>query len=434
MAGDVVQFGHCARLVRETVQPDQVCASPYIGLEHIGEGTLQLVGLGTASDVSSAKTRFGEGDILFGKLRPYFRKLVRPGFSGVCSTDIWVVRARPGVDQGYLYYVMASQAFVDRATQGSTGTRMPRAQWTDVAMFPVLLPPLPEQRAIAHILGTLDDKIALNRRLSATLEETARALFKAWFVDFEPVRAKMAGRPSASAPGELGELFPARLVESELGEIPEGWRVGRLGDLVELAVGGLWGEDAAFEGSVPALCLRGADLGDLAETGDASPPLRWMSPRLLARRAMSDRDVIVASSGIGPVGRALWMHGSLFAAFDGTLTYSNFCKRLEAQTAYWAAYVEMVLTRLRASREIWDYIEGTSIPNLLVDHLLSQCAILIPDEQAATAFHACIAPIRGTKYSRESRTLAALRDTLLPRLVSGELRVGEAEEWLEHST
>jgi hypothetical protein len=102
----------------------------------------------------------------------------------------------------------------------------------------VWLPPLPEQRAIAHILGTLDDKIELNRRMSETLEAMARALFKAWFVDFEPVRAKLAGRwqRGQSLPGlpaELYDLFPDRLVDSELGEIPEGWKVGTLGNVAE---------------------------------------------------------------------------------------------------------------------------------------------------------------------------------------------------------
>jgi Restriction endonuclease S subunits len=106
----------------------------------------------------------------------------------------------------------------------------------------VPIPPLPEQRAIAHILGTLDDKIELNRRMSETLEQMARALFKAWFVDFEPVRAKMEGRwrRGESLPGlpaHLYDLFPDRLVDSELGEIPEGWRVGTVDEEFDLTMG-----------------------------------------------------------------------------------------------------------------------------------------------------------------------------------------------------
>ena len=98
------------------------------------------------------------------------------------------------------------------------------------------LPPLPEQRAIAHVLGTLDDKIELNRRMNETLEEMARALFKSWFVDFDPVRAKMAGEDTGLPP-EVAALFPERLVESELGEIPERWQVRTLEEVAKVIYG-----------------------------------------------------------------------------------------------------------------------------------------------------------------------------------------------------
>ena len=144
-------FGDCATLIRESVSPSDLGNTPYIGLEHIGENTLSLLGQGIASDVKSTKSRFKQGDILFGKLRCYFRKVVRVPFDGICSTDIWVTRAKKGVDQGFLYYCMASQAFVDFADSGSEGTRMPRAQWEWVSRYKISLPPLQEQRRIrAH--------------------------------------------------------------------------------------------------------------------------------------------------------------------------------------------------------------------------------------------------------------------------------------------
>ena len=283
-----VALGDCAMLVRETVLPSDLENTPYVGLEHIGENTLSLVGYGIASDVTSAKTRFRYKDILFGKLRPYFRKVVRARFDGICSTDIWVVRAKEGVDQQFLFYHMASQSLVDFATSASEGTRMPRAKWDYVSRYELPIPPLSEQRTIAHILGTLDDKIELNRRMNQTLEEMARALFKSWFVDFLPVRAKQRARtpacvrrtgrqtgdpvrakaalitpppegsdwtveraraylPAARGLAQAGlagmddsiaDLFPDRLVDSELGEIPEGWEVGVLDDAIELLSGG----------------------------------------------------------------------------------------------------------------------------------------------------------------------------------------------------
>src|SRR5205814_4296408 len=112
------------------------------------------------------------------------------------------------------------------------GSTIPKLAEGVMNRIPVLTPPLSEQRAIAHILGTLDDKIGLNRRMNVTLETMVLALFKSWFVDFEPVRAKANGH-DLGLPKPLADLFPDRLVGSSVGEIPEGWKVGRFGDVVE---------------------------------------------------------------------------------------------------------------------------------------------------------------------------------------------------------
>ena len=233
-----VTLGECAELIRDSVSPFDMGDALYLGLEHIGEGTLSLLERGTAADVTSTKSQFQRGDILFGKLRPYFRKVIRAPADGLCSTDIWVVRSKVGVNQGYLYYCIASQQFVDFVTSGSEGTRMPRAIWEYASRYRFSLPSLPEQRAIAHILGTLDNKIELNRRMNETLEAMAQALFKSWFVDFDPVHVKMEGQwqRGESLPGlpaDLNDLFPDRIVDSDLGEIPEGWEFGTVSQLAE---------------------------------------------------------------------------------------------------------------------------------------------------------------------------------------------------------
>jgi len=178
-------FGDCAELIGDTVQPSETLGLPYIGLEHISQGQLSLLGFGKSDDVISAKSKFRKGDILFGKLRPYFRKVIIAPFDGLCSTDIWVVRAKSGTDQRYLYYWMASEEFVETASRASEGTKMPRAQWEFVEQIQQELPDEPEQRAIAGILGALDDKIELNRRMNATLEGMARAVFRRWFSENE---------------------------------------------------------------------------------------------------------------------------------------------------------------------------------------------------------------------------------------------------------
>ena len=189
------------------------------------------------------------GDLLFAR-----RSLVAEG-AGKCSVVIEaseptafessIIRARPDprmADSSFLYYYFSSPSGLHSLDTIRRQVAVAGITGTDLAQLPIVIPPLPEQRAIAHLLGTLDDKIELNRRMNETLEEMARALFKSWFVDFDPVRAKMQGRwrRGESLPGLLAEhydLFPDRLVDSELGEIPEGWEVKALGNVVDV-VGG----------------------------------------------------------------------------------------------------------------------------------------------------------------------------------------------------
>ena len=156
---------------------------PYVGLEHIGENSLRLNSVGSSDSVSSNKFRFAVGDTLFGKLRPYFRKVIKPNFEGVCSTDIWVVRPKENVNKNYLFYFFSNQDLVDISSSSSMGTRMPRADWDFLSETTWKLPPLPEQKAIAEILSSLDDKIELLHRQNKTLEDTAQALFRKWFVE-----------------------------------------------------------------------------------------------------------------------------------------------------------------------------------------------------------------------------------------------------------
>jgi type I restriction enzyme, S subunit len=136
-------------------------------------------------------------------------------------------------DPLYVYYFVSSPDSIRKIIQDSEATGVPKTNVTYLRTFPITLPPLPEQKAIAHILGTLDDKIELNRKTNETLEAIAKALFKSWFVDFDPVRAKAEGRPTG-LPAEISDLFPDSFEESELGEIPRGWRVSCIGGIAHV--------------------------------------------------------------------------------------------------------------------------------------------------------------------------------------------------------
>ena len=165
--------------------------------------------------------------------------LVRKTVSNlVCGYHLAILRPLISeIDGAYLFYALSTIEAQRQFHSFANGITRFGLRKFDIGLVEIPVPPLPEQRAIAHVLGTLDDKIELNRRMNETLEEMARALFKSWFVDFDPVRAKMDGRwrPGESLPGlpaDLYDLFPDRLVDSELGEIPEGWEVGKFSEIV----------------------------------------------------------------------------------------------------------------------------------------------------------------------------------------------------------
>ena len=414
------KFGRMAQLVRDTVHPSEAVGLPYIGLEHIGESSLSLVRLGTAEDATSLKSRFRRGDILFGRLRPYFRKVVRAPLDGICSTDIWVVRPRIGVDAGFLFYLMASDLFIEPVVRASEGTKMPRAQWEYAASLEQPLPPLPEQRAIAHILGTLDDKIELNRRMSQTLEAMARALFKAWFVDFEPVRAKLEGRWQAGQslpglPAHLYDLFPDRLVDSELGEIPEGWEVKSLDEIARF--------------------LNGLALQKYPPTGNCSLPVIKIAQLRAGHTNGADR----ASADIAPEyvvndGDILFSwSGSLecvvWAGGKGALNQHLF-KVLPNGYPRWLCYFG-----IHEHLEDFRHIAASKATTMghIQRHHLSSAKLAVPSLDLLSVIDRYIFSFfeASWKQNLESRALAALRDALLPKLIRGEMRVKDAERFLK---
>ena len=283
------------------------------------------------------------------------------------------------------------------------------------------LPPLPEQRAIAHILGTLDDKIELNRRMSETLEAMARALFQAWFVDFEPVRAKMGGRwrrgeSLSGMPAELWERFPDRLVESELGEIPEGWEAGRLGDVAEHPRRSL--QPDTIEPSLPYIALEHMPRRCISL-------FEWGVAEGLESNKFEFKKGDVLFGKLRP-----YFHKVGVAPIDGVCSTD-----IVVMTARCPEWFGLVLSHA-SSDEFVEYTNagstGTKMPRTSWTDM-ARYEIVLPPKFVAEAFTALTGPWieRIIAAIHESRTLAQLRDTLLPKLISGELRVPNFTQQLE---
>ncbi|HDP36100.1 MAG TPA: restriction endonuclease subunit S [Candidatus Hydrogenedentes bacterium] len=353
------------------------------------------------SDSEAQKFLLKEGDLLFAR-----QSLVLEG-AGKCSIflsddepvtfESHVIRVRLDRSKAdpcfYFYYLQshhgknAIRSIVEQGA-GASGIR-----GSDLQHLGVLWMPPPEQRAIAHILGTLDDKIELNRRRNQTLEAMARALFKDWFVDFGPVRAKMAGQ-EPYLPADLWQLFPDRLDDEGK---PEGWETKRVSDYLSLAYGKSLPAVKRHSGGVPVYGSGGI-------TGFHSEAL------------VNEPAVIVGRKGT--VGSLFWEDRPCFP-ID-----TVFFVQPKAPLPFCYYLLESLPLR--------DMNTDAAVPGLNRENVY-RLEVAAPPTALITAFAATASRFRENiaAVSRQSETLAQLRDTLLPKLISGELRIKDAEMFIE---
>jgi len=279
------------------------------------------------------------------------------------------------------------------------------------------LPPLPEQKRIAHILGTLDDKIDLNRRMNATLEGISRAIFKSWFVDFDPVRQKAAGKQPVGMDAKTAALFPNSFEDSEIGEVPSGWRVAPLDEVADYLNGLALQKYPAGDGTtlpvIKIAQLRKGDATDADRCNDAVP----------SEYVIDDGDVLFSWSGSLEV--VIWCGGR------GALNQHLF-KVTSRSYPKWFYYL-WTLHHLADFRLI-AADKATTMGHIQRKHL-TVAKVIVPSTSCVEGMTRTMEPLllQSTRTRKESRTLAALRDTLLPKLLSGEIRVPEAEKAVEEA-
>ena len=329
------------------------------------------------------------------------------------NTTLWV-KDFHGNDIRFCYYLLKSL----NLAQYNAGSGVPTLNRNHIHPLPVKLPDLSAQRMIANVLGTLDDKIELNRRMNATLEEMARALFKSWFVDFDPVRAKLEGRwrPGESLPGlptEHYDLFPDRLVPSELGEIPEGWEVGTFGDVVthlRVSENPATSPDTVFSHfSIPAYDEGQTPKMDLGER------IKSTKSRVL--------EGTVLLSKLNPEIERVWL-------VDVTPNERAICSTeflvLKAKPPFRSSYAYCLTLSRLFRQQIQSIVTGTSKSHQRApaDAVLSLEAI-VPRSRVIEAFARSVSGSfqRNVTLRRESRALVAQRNALLPGLMSGEIQI-----------
>ena len=386
----------------------------------------------------SEKGRFciHPGDLLFAR-----RSLVAEG-AGKCTVVLEVsepttfessiIRARPDTSKGdslFLYYYFKSPPGLRNLDSIRRQVAVAGITGSDLARLDVQLPLLSHQRAIARILGTLDDKIELNQRMNETLDAMVRALFKSWFVDFAPVRAKAEGRDSG-LPRSLADLFPVRLVQSELGETPEGWPVETLADHFEPVKGVSYKGSGLGAGGVPLHNLNSIHEGG----GYKYEGIKYYSGEHAERHVVLPSDVIVANTEQGHerllIGYAALVPG-IYGNY-GIASHHIYRVRPMPGSQLKASYLCFLLNSPQMHDVVSGFANGTTV-NMLPLDALQKPLVVCPPSELVEAFDelATNAGQRCEELLLESRTLAALRDLLLPKLISGEIRLREAEKAIE---
>ena len=335
-----------------------------------------------------------------------------------CMLNTSVIRMRPKTDQldrRYLKYFLLSEYYQAQILSFATGSAQLNYGPIHLRQMFIVWPPIPEQRSISHILGTLDDKIELNRRMSDTLEAMARALFKSWFVNFDPVRAMAEGR-DPGLPKPLADLFPARLVDSELGEIPEGWEVGHFGDVVEQL------RDQENPLSSPDVLYHHFSIPAFDE-GQSSKPEYGEGIKSLKSRVPAG---VILLSKLNPEIERVWLVD--VRPGERAVCSTEFLV-LRARTLFTRSYVYCLARSPLFRQQVEGLVTGTSKSHqrAQVDSILNLAVVTPPSSIVAAFDRAADSLLARTLECRsESRTLAALRDTLLPGLISGEVRLKDA--------
>ena len=324
------------------------------------------------------------------------------------------------VDEMYLSYQLRTKSYRNEVLASATGSTVKHTSPTKICAYRFLLPPLDEQKAIASVLSALDDKIENNRRMNETLEEMARAIFKSWFVDFDPVHAKAAGNAPAHMDADTAALFPSSFGDDGL---PVGWKNSIIGDEVEIFGGGTPStkEPTYWDGGEFNWCTP----------KDLSP---LVSPVLLnTSRKITERGLKKISSGLLPEGTLLMSSrapvgylaiSQIPVAVNQGFIAMKCTKRLSNLYALFWCQQNMDRIKNNAGGSTFAEISKTNFKPI---------SIICPSEEVITAFDLYIGPVFSKVVSnlRENQTLAELRDTLLPKLMSGEIRVKDAERAVE---
>lgn len=325
------------------------------------------------------------------------------------NQHVAIIRGNDIVDNRYLlYYLQYIKPYLLSLSQGgATRNALTKKMLEDLD---IKVPSKNVQNIIISVLSSLDDKIELNRRINENLEQQAQALFKSWFVDFEPFK-------------------DGQFVDSELGMIPEGWKVGTFKDIIHSTLSGDWGKECK-QGNYTqkVFCIRGADIPNIKRGDKGNMPTRFIIEKNFQSKALMDGDMVIEVSGGSPTqatGRACRISRGLLDKYNHSIVCTNFCRAIKPLSQY-SSFLYYMWEMFYNQGIMFSYENGTTgIKNLDINGLIQKEPIIIPPVEIALEFE----KITQIYYEKiqfngvESEKLSQLRDTLLPRLMSGELEI-----------
>ena len=421
--------------------------TPIITVEHLGDNRIVHSNLPRVSEKDRLRLKkywMREGDIIFSRVGSVDRRAFvykqEDGwlFSGRC---LRVRVTNKDLNSRFLSFFLGLESVKEHIRQIAVGATMPSLNTALLSNVEIIVPPLPEQRAIAHILGTLDDKIELNRRMNETLAAMAQTVFKSWFINFDPVidNALAAGNPIPEAiqprakirrsilngtaerngyeslSDTIRQRFPSAFeYTEEIGYIPKGWKVGVLDDMIELLSGGTPRTSVAqyWDGNIPWYTAKDApSLSDIFVI-ETERKITQAGVENSATKILPAGTTIITARGT--VGR--------LACLGIPMAMNQTCYGIRGTDSY-PDYFTYLNIRMTVA-ELQQRTHGT-IFDTITRHTFQLVDTIIPPPKLADTFETVVQPIMNRILSnlQESRTLTAVRDTLLSKLIAGDLRV-----------
>lgn len=332
----------------------------------------------------------------------------------------WFTNFKSLLNQYYLFYWFKSKEGIGEINRVTIGSTQKALTIKNLRYLKITLPDKKNQFKIINLIQKIENKLENNKQVIANLEELSKTLFKRWFVDFEFPDEN--GNPYKSSGGEM--------VDSELGEIPEGWKIGHFSHFCKKPIAGDWGKEQKQGNYVkPVRVIRGADINDYSKGGKGKSPIRFILQKNFDNKKLISGDIIVEISGGSPTqstGRTLLINNKVLKNSEYELVCTNFCKvirPLDEKFGEWLAYY---FNYLYFRDVFFNYENGTTgIKNLDYKSIMNTMKIIAPSTQILNNFHNLISKYKiNIQYlGMENDYLTQLRDTLLPKLMSGEIEI-----------